>query len=56
MKVVEPPGGCHGTHNKTDRYPMGAVGPSASENGKGKRDEAVYQTAKKDLIRLKKKR
>ena len=36
IKVAEPPGGCYGTDNKTDRYPMGATGSSANEHGIGR--------------------
>lgn len=32
MEVVEPPGGRHGTNNKTDRCPMGPVGSSKNEH------------------------
>jgi hypothetical protein len=37
IKAAEPPGGCHGTDNTTDRYTMGAVGSSANEHGIGRR-------------------
>jgi len=36
MKAVEPPGGCHGTDNRTHRYPMGAGGSSANGHGIGR--------------------
>ena len=36
MKAVEPPGGRHGTNNKTHRCPMGPVGSSANEHAIGR--------------------